>query len=90
MKSADLSVPANAQTPIAADVTFSSPQADGPLTASLDWRRTEGEEWTIEVETSDGLKVRLEDGGSTLMLGGQRTEDEGPANIPTSIANSST
>ena len=30
--------------------TFSSPEADGPLTASLDWRRTEGEEWTIAVD----------------------------------------
>jgi D-galactose 1-dehydrogenase len=82
VKSADLSFPANAQTPIAAEVTFASPQADGPLTASLDWRRTEGEEWTIEAESSDGLKVRLEEGGSTLMLGGQRTEDDGPGEYP--------
>ena len=36
--------------------TFASPQADGPLTASLDWRRTEGEEWTIAVETADGTR----------------------------------
>ena len=43
-------------------VTFYSPEADGRLTASLDWRRTEGEEWTITVETSDGTSVRLEDG----------------------------
>ena len=34
--------------------TFASPQADGPLTASLDWRRTEGEEWTIEAEPPTG------------------------------------
>src|SRR5258705_10208565 len=60
---ATLSVPQNAQTPIAADVTFYSPEADGPLTASLDWRRTEGEEWTIAIETSDGVCVRLENGG---------------------------
>ena len=64
VRSADLSFPANAQTPIAADIMFTSPEADGPLTASLDWRRTEGEEWTIAVETSDGTKVRLEDGGA--------------------------
>ncbi len=38
-KSAELSVPENAQTPIAADIVFSSPEAEGPLTASLDWRR---------------------------------------------------
>ena len=63
VREALLSVPAGAQTPIAADVTFASPEADGPLTASLDWRRTEGEEWTIAVRTTDGLDVRLEQGG---------------------------
>ena len=36
--------------------------------ASLDWRRTEGEEWTIAIETSDGTTVRLENGGATLLL----------------------
>jgi D-galactose 1-dehydrogenase len=40
VESAELQVPANAQTPIAADIRFSSPEADGPLHASLDWRRT--------------------------------------------------
>src|SRR5207253_9713529 len=40
VKSAELEVPANAQTPIAADIVFSSPEADGPLHASFDWRRT--------------------------------------------------
>ena len=42
IQSAQLSVPENAQTPIAADIQFASPVADGPLTASLDWRRSEG------------------------------------------------
>ena len=46
--------PENAPDAIAADISFYSPEADGPLTASLDWRRTEGEEWTIAVETTDG------------------------------------
>src|SRR3954454_16457509 len=54
VKSAELKVPENAQTPIAADIVFSSPEADGPLYASLDWRRSEGEEWTITVETTEG------------------------------------
>ena len=48
--------PQNAQTPIAADIDFYQPEADGPLAASLDWRRSEGEEWTITVETSDGIE----------------------------------
>jgi predicted dehydrogenase len=82
VQSAELQVPSNAQTPIAADVTFSSPQADGPLRASLDWRRTEGEEWTISIETSDGAAVRLEDGGARLILGGQASTDSGIGEYP--------
>ena len=62
--------------------TFSSPEADGPLTASLDWRRSEGEEWTIEVATVDGTQVRLEDGGSKLLLDGELQEDDGPGEYP--------
>jgi predicted dehydrogenase len=82
VQSAELKVPENAQTPIAADVTFSSPQADGPLTASLDWRRTEGEEWTITVETADGTHIRLECGGSKLLVDGEAQEDDGPGEYP--------
>jgi predicted dehydrogenase len=82
VRSAQLFVPENAQTPIAAEVTFASPVADGPLTASLDWRRTEGEEWTIAVETSDGTNLRLEGGGAVLILNGERQEDDGPGEYP--------
>jgi predicted dehydrogenase len=82
VQSADLSFPANAQTPIAADETFFSPEADGPLTASLDWRRSEGEEWTIDIETTDGVQVRLEAGGSKLLLNGEAQTDTGPGEYP--------
>ncbi len=82
VKSAELSVPENAQTPIAADIVFSSPQAEGPLTASLDWRRTEGEEWTISVTTDEGTTVRLENGGSRLLIDGEAQEDSGIGEYP--------
>ena len=82
VQSADLSFPENAQTPIAADVTFYSPEADGPLSASLDWRRTEGEEWTITVEAADGTSVRLEDGGAQLVLNGATSADSGIGEYP--------
>lgn len=82
VRSAELSVPENAQTPIAADVVFSSPQADGPLSASLDWRRSEGEEWTISVTATDGTEVRLENGGSRLVLNGSAQEDAGAGEYP--------
>jgi predicted dehydrogenase len=80
--SAELSFPTNAQTPIAANVVFRSPEGDGPLTASLDWRRTEGEEWTITIETTDGARVRLEDGGSRLILNGETREGDGMGEYP--------
>jgi predicted dehydrogenase len=82
IQSVELMVPANAQTPIAADIIFSSPQGDGSLHASLDWRRSEGEEWTINVETSDGSAVRLENGGSKLILNGEEHADDGIGEYP--------
>jgi predicted dehydrogenase len=82
VQSAALQIPENAQTPIAADIVFSSPEADGPLAASLDWRRTEGEEWTIAAETTDGVSVRLEQGGARLVLNGRAQDDDGPGEYP--------
>ncbi|MFL6760996.1 MAG: Gfo/Idh/MocA family protein [Sphingomicrobium sp.] len=82
VQSAELKVPANAQTPIAADIVFSSPEADGPLRASLDWRKSEGEEWTIAVETSDGMTVRLEEGGARLLVDGEQHLDDGIGEYP--------
>ena len=82
VESAELQVPENAQTPIAADISFSSPVADGPLEASLDWRRSKDEEWTISIETSDGASVRLEDGGAKLVLNGETHADDGIGEYP--------
>jgi predicted dehydrogenase len=82
VKSAELEIPENAQTPIAADIVFSSPEADGPLHASLDWRRSEGEEWTMAIETSDGSAVRLEDGGARLIIDGEEHRVDGPGEYP--------
>lgn len=82
VREARLSVPENAQTPIAVDVTFVSPEADGPLTASLDWRRSEGEEWVIAIETRDGVRVRLEDGGARLFMDGELQTDDVPGEYP--------
>jgi D-galactose 1-dehydrogenase len=82
VQSAELSVPENAQTAIAAEISFYSPEADAPLSASLDWRRTEGEEWTIAVEAADGTKVRLEDGAARLILNGEASADSGIGEYP--------
>jgi predicted dehydrogenase len=78
VRSADLHFPSDAQTPIAAELEFASPVAQGPLRCSLDWRRTQGEQWSIRIRTLDGLDLALLEGGSRLLLDGaeQRTEDK--------------
>jgi len=82
VKTAELHVPENAQTPIAVEAELASPAADGPLSCSLDWRRSEGEEWTIAVETADGLKLRLDNGGAELVVNGERQACEGMGEYP--------
>ena len=70
VKAAMLSFPEDAQTAVAAEIDFDSPVADGPLHCSLDWRRSEGEQWSMAIRTADGTEVRLEDGGGKLLLDG--------------------
>jgi predicted dehydrogenase len=82
VKSAELQFPENAQTPIAADVTFYSPEATGPLRASLDWRHAEGEEWTIAIRTERGTEVRLEAGGGRLLIDGADQQQAGLGEYP--------
>jgi predicted dehydrogenase len=82
VRSAELSFPENAQTPIAAEVEFASPEADGPLSGSLDWRRSRGEEWTIAVETADGTKLELADGGARLTIDGEDRTMAGAGEYP--------
>ena len=80
--SAELAFPQGADTPVAADITFSGTASTGPLTCSLDWRRSEGEEWTISVDTSDGDTLRLERGGAQLVVNGELRPSEGSGEYP--------
>ena len=84
--SAELHIPENAQTPIAVEAEFSSPMADGPLGCSLDWRRTEGEEWTVAAETTDGIELRLERGGADLIVNGTPQSCKGMGEYPSIYA----
>lgn len=84
--SAELHVPVNAQTPIAVDAELASPAAAGPLTCSLDWRRGEGEEWTIAIETTDGARLKLERGGADLIVGGEPQSCAGMGEYPSIYA----
>lgn len=69
VREATLAFPANRQTPIAARIGFV-----GGFEADLDWRYSEGERWTIRVETADGPVVELLDGGARLSLDGAPQE----------------
>ena len=82
VQAADLHFPENAETPIAADIRFTSPDADGQLSCSLDWRRSEGQEWTIAIRTGDGLDLRLEGGGSRLLIDGEAQPAQGHGEYP--------
>ena len=70
LRTAALFVPQNRQAPIAADLSFTSAAADGPLTALFDWRHSGGETWTIGIETGDGTKLELTEGGARLIVDG--------------------
>jgi D-galactose 1-dehydrogenase len=66
---AALLIPENRQTPIAARIGFAG--GPGLFKADFDWRSSEGERWTIRIETGDGTSVELLDGGARLMIDGQ-------------------
>ena len=82
VRSAELQVPANAQAPIAAAIELASPAADGPLNVSFDFRWSDEEEWTIEIETADGLRLRLEKGGEKLFVDGSEQQCAGAGEYP--------
>jgi D-galactose 1-dehydrogenase len=69
VREAELSFPENRQTPIAARIAFEGEA--GRFGADMDWRYTEGERWTIRVETGDGTIIELLDGGARMVLDGE-------------------
>jgi D-galactose 1-dehydrogenase len=69
VREAMLSFPENKQTPIAARIDFAS--ETGAFRADLDWRYTEGERWTIRIETEDGQRLELLDGGARVTIDGE-------------------
>ncbi|WP_026872444.1 Gfo/Idh/MocA family protein [Inquilinus limosus] len=71
VRSAELTYPANRQTPIAAQLVFGSADAGAPeLTADFDWREQGDEKWHMTLETADGRSARLFKGGAALSVGG--------------------
>lgn len=70
LTAATLEFPANRQTPIAAQLTFS-----GHVTADFDWRQTGPQTWDIAVETDQG-PMALRMGGNVLEINGKTVAGE--------------
>ena len=73
---ADLEFPANRDAPIAANLALSSGRDGAHLAAVFDWRQTGPQTWDIDVETADGLVLKLSHGGSKLFVAGKLTVEE--------------
>lgn len=83
ISAAELFFPANRQAPIAANLTFGTgPGTNQSLTAELDWRQTGPQTWSIDVETAEGIKLTLSNGGSQLDTDGQPTFVGAPDEYP--------
>ncbi|MDB2407815.1 Gfo/Idh/MocA family oxidoreductase [Jannaschia sp.] len=74
--SAELEVPSNCQTPIAARIAFHHPEG-AEVTALFDWREDGDQTWEIEAETAAGTLL-LSDGGATLTVDGRATGTPAP------------
>ena len=75
---AELFTPANADAPIAANLTFSCGGMGGGFSAALDWRPIETDIWEISVETEDGETLKLSRGGARLDVNGKTVVEKPP------------
>ena len=69
LKHAELSFPANCETPIAAQLSLEGPQGL-PVRAEFDFRQTGPQSWDIDIET-DGGRLLLSKGGSVMHVDGK-------------------
>jgi D-galactose 1-dehydrogenase len=67
--SAETDIPVNWSTPIGVRVRFRhSDDRSADLSAVFDWRQRGKQTWTVDVTTHNGMKLRLENGGSVLFV----------------------
>lgn len=82
VESATLGFPANRQAPIMAALRFRG----GDFGAQMDWRHPDGECWTIAIDTDDGTRLKLLEGGAVLEVDGARQEVAEAGEYPTLYA----
>ena len=69
--SARLKFPSNRQTPVDVEIAFKSAEPNQPkMSAGFNWLETQGEIWTISIETLKGDQLKLEKGGTVLRVNG--------------------
>jgi D-galactose 1-dehydrogenase len=72
VESSRLKFPANRQTPVDVEIVFKSTEKHAPrMSAHFNWLEETGETWTIAVETGERGEVRLEKGGTVLVVDGE-------------------
>jgi D-galactose 1-dehydrogenase len=79
VRRAALYFPGNRDAPIAADLEFTSGHEGSGLRAVFDWRQTGPQTWDIEIETQEGTRLLLAQGGSRLEIDGRVIANEKPA-----------
>jgi D-galactose 1-dehydrogenase len=79
VRSAVLSIPANADAPIAASLDFSVGGRAGDFRAEMDWRPIERDIWEITIDTEDGETLHVSRGGAKLAINGKTVSENEPA-----------
>ncbi len=72
LSAANLSFPANRDTPVAAALTFHDPQG-ARITAEFDWLQTGPPAWDIHITTAQGAAT-LSEGGAKLAIDGENVD----------------
>jgi D-galactose 1-dehydrogenase len=78
VKRADLTFPSNCASPIAARLELGTTAPSVSLTAEFDFRQTGDQTWQIAIETADGDRLLLENGGAKLSVNGKLAIEEKP------------
>lgn len=76
LHSAELSIPENCATPIAATLEFAHP-GGARVSAEFDWRQEGEQTWEIIADTDSGTML-LSDGGATIQTDGERKTVDNP------------
>jgi D-galactose 1-dehydrogenase len=68
---AEISVPSNRSTPIAASIRFRPASGrDADMTAEFDWLQAGEPSWDIDIETTADMRLQLSKGGTELRVDG--------------------